>query len=99
VFVFSLIALATAVVLAVITARWALVALTLALEGAISVYLVANDGWYGAGWGEFDVALNAVVERLLLAAAALGVALRKQSRRNAEATNPPASPSTGHVAR
>jgi hypothetical protein len=49
----SLIALGASVVVAVITARWALVALTLALEGAISVYLVANDAWYGAGWGEF----------------------------------------------
>jgi hypothetical protein len=49
----SIIVLAGSIALAVIVGRWSFVGITVLLVGSIAAYLVVNDGWYGAGWGEF----------------------------------------------
>jgi hypothetical protein len=82
----SLIVLAASVALAVLVGRWSSVAITVGVVGAITVYLVVNDGWYGNGWGEFGVAFNVVVGVLAIAAAVLGVALSKTLRHRRDET-------------
>ena len=77
----SLTALIASVALAVVVARWSSVAITVGVVAVITVYLVVNDGWHGAGWGEGGIALNVAVGALAIAAAVLGVALGKSLRR------------------
>jgi hypothetical protein len=42
----------------------------------IAVFLILNNGWYGAGWGDFGIELNVVTALLSVAAAAVGVGAR-----------------------
>jgi hypothetical protein len=42
----------------------------------IAVFLVYNDGWYGAGWGDFGILLNVIVAVLTVLGAAAGVGAR-----------------------
>ena len=46
----------------------------------MTVFLIVNDGWYGAGWGDFGVEFNLLVAALSVLGAAAGVALRKGTR-------------------
>jgi hypothetical protein len=62
---------------ALVIGRGWVVALAAAVWVGIAVFLIANDGWYGHGWGEFGVAWNAIVAALTLSAAASGVLIRK----------------------
>ncbi len=57
--------------------RWWVVAIAVATCVGVAVFLVANDGWYGSGWGDFGVAMNVTVGFLTVAAAAAGVASRR----------------------
>ena len=58
---------------------WYLSVPVVVLAGA-AVFLIANNGWYGAGWGDFGVELNLLAAALSLLAAAAGVALGKAAR-------------------
>lgn len=57
--------------------RWRVVIGLLAAYGAIALFLLANNGWYGAGWGEFGVELNLIIAGLGLFGILLGVAIAK----------------------
>jgi hypothetical protein len=54
--------------------RWSFVAATIGLCSAIGIALWINDGWFGAGWGEFGVTCNVIAATLVILAVALGVA-------------------------
>jgi hypothetical protein len=58
---------------------WFLIA-PVVFSAGMAIFLIANDGWYGAGWGEFGVELNLLVAALSVVGAATGVALRKGAR-------------------
>jgi hypothetical protein len=55
---------------------WFLLALGVIWLG-IAIFLVVNDGWRGAGWGDFGVALNVIAALVTFGGAALGIALRR----------------------
>ena len=57
--------------------RWWAIALAVATCVGVAAFLLANDGWYGNGWGDFGVELNVLVGCLTVAAAAAGVAARR----------------------
>jgi hypothetical protein len=56
--------------------RWWVVAAALATWIALAVFLYANNGWHGAGWGEFGIAFNVIAAVATVLGAALGVGLR-----------------------
>lgn len=58
---------------------WFLIA-PVVVSAGVTVFLVVNDGWYGAGWGDFGVEFNLLVAVLSVLGAAAGVALRKGTR-------------------
>jgi hypothetical protein len=60
--------------------RWWVVATALATWIALAVYLYANNGWYGSGWGDFGIALNVISAAASVLGAALGVGLRYLAR-------------------
>lgn len=65
---------------ALVLGRWWVPILALATWIGIAVFLVANDGWHGAGWGEFGVAWNVLVAILTVAGAVIGVATNHLAR-------------------
>ncbi len=65
------------VVLGYVIGRWWIVTLAVGTCLGVAVFLVANNGWYGDGWGDFGVALNVIVGCLTVALAAVGVAARR----------------------
>jgi hypothetical protein len=68
--------------------RWWVAFTPLALWGPVAVFLVANDGWHGFGWGDFGIAWNVIAAFASFAGAATGVALRKgASRTTTSASN------------
>jgi hypothetical protein len=65
------------IVVGFLVGRWWLL---LALGGiwlAIAIFLVVNDGWHGAGWGDFGIALNVIAALVTFGGAAFGIALRR----------------------
>ena len=62
--------------LGLVAGRWWTVLAAIVLWGAIALFLVVNDGWYGAGWGDFGTLLNVIAAVLTVAAAAAGVGTR-----------------------
>ncbi len=68
------------VIRAWVRGSWRYVAATAVLFGLASAFVVVNDGWYGAGWGENGVSMNLLVGGAMLASAAAGVVLQRRSR-------------------
>jgi hypothetical protein len=70
--------------------RWWALLVPVVLWGGIALFLVINDGWYGAGWGDFGIALNVITAILSVLLAAAGVGLRgnMRSRRGRGSTRP-----------
>jgi hypothetical protein len=64
-------------VIGVAVGRWWVVAAAVGVVGAVAFFLVLNDGWYGAGWGDFGIALNVVMGALTVVLAVVGVAVSK----------------------
>jgi hypothetical protein len=58
-------------------ARWWLLVALVTSWVAIGVFLIANNGWYGHGWGEFGIAFNVMLAVGALLSAALGIAVRR----------------------
>jgi hypothetical protein len=56
--------------------RWWVVATALVTWIGLAIFLYVNDGWYGAGWGDFGIALNVISAAATVIGAALGVGLR-----------------------
>lgn len=57
---------------------WHYFALVLGVLSAAAVFVILNDGWYGAGWGEMGVELNLAAAAAILLGTAGGVGLRKR---------------------
>jgi len=66
--------------LGLLVGRWWALIVPVMLWSAIALFLVINDGWYGAGWGDFGIASNVIAAALSVLLAAVGVALRRLSR-------------------
>ena len=60
--------------------RWWVLLVPVALWAGIALFLVVNDGWYGAGWGDFGIALNVATAILSVLLAAAGVGMRSTLR-------------------
>jgi hypothetical protein len=59
-----------------VIARWWVVGAALATWIGLAIFLYVNDGWHGAGWGDFGIAFNVIVAAATVLGAALGVGLR-----------------------
>ena len=60
--------------------RWWALLVPVVLWAGIALFLLVNDGWYGAGWGDFGIALNVITAILSVLLAAAGVGLRAPGR-------------------
>lgn len=58
---------------------WWLLAAPVVVSAGVTGFLIINDGWYGAGWGDFGVEFNLLVAALSVLGAAAGVAFRKST--------------------
>ena len=56
--------------------RWWVVAAALATWIGLAMFLYVNDGWHGAGWGDFGIAFNVISAAVTVIGAAVGVGLR-----------------------
>lgn len=68
--------------------RWWVVLSAVGTWIALAVYLYVNNGWYGAGWGDFGIAFNVMAAAATVAGAALGVTVRRLSRGSRPARGP-----------
>ena len=68
------------VVAGFVIGRWWVVLGAVATWVALAIYLYVNNGWFGAGWGEFGIAYNVVAAAATIYGAAIGVALRSAAR-------------------
>jgi hypothetical protein len=71
--------------------RWWVVVAALATWAGLAAFLYENNGWHGAGWGDFGIALNVIVAGATIAAAALGVGFRRLYRSEGSRTSISAS--------
>ena len=60
--------------------RWWAILIPVVLWAGIALFLVINGGWYGAGWGDYGIALNVITAILSVLLAAAGVGLRASLR-------------------
>jgi hypothetical protein len=58
---------------ALLIGRWWVPLAAVAMWIGIAIFLVLNDGWHGAGWGDFGIHWNIVVATLTLAGSVIGV--------------------------
>jgi hypothetical protein len=56
------------------------VAVPIVISAGAAVFVSANNGWYGYGWGDGGVELNVLAVVLCVLGAAAGVALGKIAR-------------------
>jgi hypothetical protein len=59
--------------------RWWVVFSAAATWIVLAVFLYVNDGWYGAGWGDFGIAFNVMAAVATVVGSAVGVGLRQLS--------------------
>ena len=67
-------------VIGLLGGRWWALLVPVARWAGIALFLVINDGWYGAGWGDFGIAFNVITAILSVLLAAAGVGLRASIR-------------------
>jgi hypothetical protein len=67
--------------LGLIVGRWWAVVAAVVAWGGIAAYLILNDGWHGAGWGDGGILLNVIVAVSTVLAAAAGVGARSLGER------------------
>jgi thiol:disulfide interchange protein len=65
---------------ALLIGRWWVPILALATWLGLAIFLLANDGWHGAGWGEFGVFWNVLVAILTVSGSVIGVATNHLAR-------------------
>ena len=58
---------------------WAAIAAALGWTG-LAIFLIVNNGWYGAGWGDGGILLNVLSAAATVGGAAIGVAVRRLTR-------------------
>jgi len=56
--------------------RWIGLLVPLGVWCGIAIFLVLNNGWYGAGWGDFGIAWNLIAAILSIVATAAAIGLR-----------------------
>lgn len=61
--------------------RWWWLLAIAAIWIGIAVFLQLNNGWHGAGWGEFGIELNILWALLTFLSAAIGIGARKAAWR------------------
>lgn len=69
-------------VIGFVWSTWKAPLVVVATLGSIAVFLVINDGWYGAGWGEFGVQGNLIFAALVQLGVILGTFAGKLKRRS-----------------
>jgi hypothetical protein len=69
--------------LGLIIGRWWVVLAAVGVWAGIALFLVVNDGWHGAGWGDGGILLNVSVAASTVLAAAAGVFARRLGARTA----------------
>jgi hypothetical protein len=57
--------------------RWWVVLAATATWLALAAFLYLNNGWFGAGWGDFGIAFNVIIAGATIIAAAVGVGVRR----------------------
>lgn len=57
--------------------RWWVVLAAFLTWLALGAFLVENNGWYGAGWGDFGIAFNVIAAIATVVAAAVGVGVQR----------------------
>jgi hypothetical protein len=62
-------------VLGLVVRKWWVVGLAVVTYIGIAVFLWLNNGWYGAGWGDFGIAFNVFVAGVTVLASAIGPAI------------------------
>ena len=67
--------------------RWIALLLPVIVWAGIATFLILNDGWYGHGWGDNGIALNAIAAILSVLATAAGIGVRQALRRPSQATD------------
>ena len=68
-------------VVGLLLGRWWLLVAIGAIWIGIAVFLKLNNGWHGAGWGEFGIEMNVIWAFLTLLSAATGIVARKAAWR------------------
>jgi hypothetical protein len=64
-------------ILGALIGRWWVVFAALLTWLALAAFLFANDGWYGAGWGDFGIAFNVIAAIATVVGAAVGVGAQR----------------------
>jgi hypothetical protein len=59
--------------------RWWVVLAALATWGVLAGFLYVNNGWYGAGWGDFGIAFNVMAAVATVVGSIVGVGARRLS--------------------
>ncbi len=67
-------------VVGLLVGTWRALLLPVVLWTGIGAFLIINDGWYGAGWGDFGIALNIITAIVSVVLTAAGVAVRNGAR-------------------
>jgi hypothetical protein len=73
--------LAVPMVVGFLVGRWRFLLVLVGAWIGIAIFLRENNGWRGAGWGDFGIALNVIWAALTIAAAVVGVAVRRAVQR------------------
>ena len=69
------------IILGLLLGRWWVVLAAVAVWVGIALFLVANDGWYGAGWGEFGVLYTSLSAGVTIWGAIVAVVIRRFTNR------------------
>jgi hypothetical protein len=67
-------------ILGLAVGRWWFTVVPILFWVALGGFLLINNGWHGAGWGEFGVAWNVIMAVLTVVTTLSGVALRELTR-------------------
>jgi ABC-type multidrug transport system permease subunit len=68
-------------VVGLLVGRWWVLIFPIVLWCGLTIFLIANNGWYGYGWGDNGIALNIVAAILSVVLTAVGVAVRSVARK------------------
>ena len=68
-------------ILGFLIGRWRFLLVAIGVWIGIAIFLRENNGWYGAGWGDFGIELNVLWAVLTCLSAVVGIALRRGVRR------------------
>jgi hypothetical protein len=67
--------------------RWIGLLVPAVIWTVIATFLLLNNGWHGAGWGDFGIAWNVFAAILSVVATAAGIRLRHTVQRPQQTTD------------